>query len=115
MSKDIKEAVEKCEICAAFQAKNVKQPMQTHEIPDRPWSRVSSHLFTLNCKEYIVLEDSYSDFTEVGEIKGTTANYIIEFLKEQFSCYGIPDVQTTGHSTAAKSSQSFPENGSLNT
>ena len=34
MTKDIKEAVEKCEICAAFQAKNVKQPMQTHEIPE---------------------------------------------------------------------------------
>jgi len=55
MTKDIKEAVEKCEICAAFQAKNVKQPLQTHEIPDRPWSRVLTDLFTLNCKEYIVL------------------------------------------------------------
>ena len=31
-----KEAVVKCEICAAFQAKNVKKPMQTHIIPDRP-------------------------------------------------------------------------------
>ena len=36
MTKDIKEAVVKCAICAAFQVKNVKQPMQTHEIPDRP-------------------------------------------------------------------------------
>ena len=95
MTKDIKETVEKCEICAAFQAKNVRQPRQTHEIPDRPWSRVSSDLFTLNCKEYIVLADSYSDFIEVGELKGTTANYIIEFLKEQFSRHGIPDVLIT--------------------
>ena len=95
MTKDIKEAVEKCEICAAFQAKNVKQPMQTHEIPDRPWSRVSSDLFTLNGKEYIVLADSYSDFIEVGELKGTTASYIIEFLKGQFSRHGIPDVFVT--------------------
>ena len=97
MTKDIKEAVVKCEICAAFQAKNVKQPMQTHEIPDRPWSRVSSDLFTLNCKEYVVLAGSYSDFIEVGELKGTTADYIIEFLmiKEQFSRHGIPDVLVT--------------------
>ena len=97
MTKDIKEAVEKCEICAAFQAKNVKQPMQTHEIPDRPWSRVSSDLFTLNGKEYIVLADSYSDFIEVGELKGTTASYIIEFLKGQFSRHGIPDVFVTNN------------------
>ena len=95
MTKDIKEAVEKCEICAAFQAKYVKQPMQTHEIPDRPWSRVSSDLFTLNGKEYIVLADSYSDFIEVGELKGTTASYITEFLKGQFSRHGIPDVFVT--------------------
>ena len=95
MTKDIKEAVEKCEICAAFQAKNVKQPMQTHEIPDRPWSRVSSDLFTLNGKEYILLVDSYSDFIEVGELKGTTASYIIKFSKGQFSRHGIPDVFVT--------------------
>ena len=99
MIKDIKKAVVKCEICVAFLAKNIKQPMQTHEIPvpDQPWSRVSSDLFTLNCKEYVALADSYmySDFIEVGELIGTTANYIIEFLKEQFSHHGIPDVLVT--------------------
>ena len=68
---------------------------------------------TLNCKEYIVLADSYSDFLEVGEVKGTTANYIIEFLKEQFSRHGMYLMYislTTDRSTAAESSQSFPEN-----
>ena len=69
--------------------------MQTHETPDRPWSRVSSDLFTLNCKEYVVLADSYSVFIEVDELKGTTANYIMEFLKEQFSRHGIPDLLVT--------------------
>jgi len=44
-----------------------------------------------------VLADSYSDFIEVGELKGTTANYIIEFLKEQFSRHGIPDVLVTAN------------------
>ena len=32
----------------------------------------------------VVLADSYSDFIEIDELKGTTAKYIIEFLKEQF-------------------------------
>ena len=74
----------KCKIYAAFQTKSVKQSMQTHEMPDQPWSRVLSDLFTLNCNEYVMLADSYSDFLEVGELKGTTAKYIVEFLKEQF-------------------------------
>ena len=81
----------KCKIYAAFQTKSVKQSMQTHEMPDQPWSRVLSDLFTLNCNEYVMLADSYSDFLEVGELKGTTANYIIE----QFSRHGIPDVLAT--------------------
>ena len=36
MNKDTEEAVVKCEICAEFQAKNVRRTMQTHQIPDRP-------------------------------------------------------------------------------
>ena len=95
MSKDIQEAVAKCEVCAEFQTSNVKQPMQSHELPCRPWSRVSSDLFTLNSKDYIVLGDSYSDFIEVGELRGTTSSDIITFLKEQFSRHGIPDVLVT--------------------
>ena len=55
MCKDIEESVTKCEVCAQFQTKNVKEPMQSQEIPDRPWSRVSSDLFSLNSKDYIVL------------------------------------------------------------
>jgi len=36
MNADIKEAVTICSVCAEFQAKQPKQPMQSHEIPDRP-------------------------------------------------------------------------------
>ena len=95
MKSDIQEAVTKCEIYAEFQASNPKQPMQSHQIPDRPWSRVSSDLFTLNSRSYIILVDSYSDFIEVAELKETTSSDVIAFLKEQFSRHGIPDVLMT--------------------
>ena len=38
MNSDIKEAVTKCEVCAEYQTSNPQQPLQTHKIPDRPWS-----------------------------------------------------------------------------
>ena len=66
MNSDIKEAVTKCEVCAEYQANNPQQPLQTHKIPDRPWSRLAADLFTLQSKEYIVLVDYYSDFVEVS-------------------------------------------------
>lgn len=95
MSSEIKEAITNCSICAEYQAKQQRQPMQSHQIPDRPWSRLSSDLFTLPNKEYVVLIDSYSDFVEVRHLKTTTSATLIEFFKEQFSRHGLPDVLMT--------------------
>ena len=47
MSTHIKEIVASCKVCAEFQTRNPKQPMQTNKIQDRPWSRVTADLFTL--------------------------------------------------------------------
>ena len=69
--------------------------MQSHKLPDRPWSRVAADQFTLHGKEYIVLVDFYSDFTEVQKLEENTSSSVIEFFKEQFSRHGIPDTLTT--------------------
>ena len=61
MSNEIKESVVNCQICADFQARNPRQQLQTHEIPDRPWSRVAADFFSLHSKNYIVLVDNYSN------------------------------------------------------
>ena len=95
MNSDIKEAITKCSICAEYQAKQQKQPMQTHQIPDRPWSHLFSDLFALTGKDYIVLVDGYSDFIEVKCLQSTTSATLIQFFKEQFSRHGIPDVLMT--------------------
>ena len=91
MNSEIKEAVIKCSVCAEYQAKNPKQPMQSHSIPDRPWSKVGTDLFSLHSNDYIVLVDYYSDFIEVSQLDDTTTATVCDFLKEQFSCHGIPD------------------------
>jgi transposase InsO family protein len=66
--------------------------MQSHEIPERPWSRLGTDLFTLQSKDYIVLVDYYSDYIEVSPLKDTTSATLVKFLKVQFSRHGIPDV-----------------------
>ena len=72
-----------------WKAHNPRQPLQTHEIQDRPWSRVAADLFSLHSKSYIVLVDYYSNFLEVSELPDTSACSVIQFLKEQFSRQGI--------------------------
>ena len=59
MNAEVKDQIKQCSICNEFQAKNQKLPMQSHDLPDRPWSRVAADQFTLHGKEYIVLVDFY--------------------------------------------------------
>ena len=55
MNSQIKALVERCSICAEFQAKNASQPMQSHQILDRPWSKVATDLFTVSGNNYITI------------------------------------------------------------
>ena len=91
MNGEIREVIAKCSVCAEFQVDNPIEPMQTPKVADRPWSRLAVDMFTLHKKDYIVLVDYYSDVVEVQELRDTTSPTIIQFLKEQFSRYGIPD------------------------
>ena len=34
---------DKLSVCAEYQVKNPKQPMQSHSIPDRPWSKAGTN------------------------------------------------------------------------
>ena len=95
MNGEVRDHISQCSICSEFQAKNPKEPMQSHQIPERPWSRVATDQFKLHGKEYIVLVDFYSDFIEVKDLHENTSTTVIEFLKEQFSRYGIPDTLAT--------------------
>ena len=55
MNAEIKALVERCSVCAEFQAKNASQPMQSHQISNCPWSKIATDLFTLNSKNYITV------------------------------------------------------------
>ena len=96
MTADIKEVVEKCSVCAEYQTPNSKEPMQTHKVPERPWSRVSSDLVTIKGQSYLVTADHYSDFIEVDELVDSTVSAeVIKALKQHFSRHGIPDTLVT--------------------
>ena len=72
MNSEIKAVVEKCSVCA--------EPMQSHQVPDRPWSKFSTVLFTVNVKNYITLVEYFSDFLEVDELEDTTSHAVIQVL-----------------------------------
>ena len=108
MNSEIKALVERCSVCAEFQAKNASQAIQSHQTLDRPRSKVATDLFTVSRKNYITIVDYFSDFVEVNELKGTTSHTVIQVFKEQFSRHGIPDTVVSDNRPQF-SSQEFHE------
>ncbi|KXJ19477.1 Uncharacterized protein K02A2.6 [Exaiptasia diaphana] len=61
MSSDIKEIVDRCPVCAENQPQNSKQPMQTHKVPDRPWSRLAADLVTVKFSRHGIPDTLVTD------------------------------------------------------
>ena len=95
MNSQIQDVVSNCSICNRYQRKNTKEPLLSHETPQRPWSRVGADMFELNGKSYLTLVDYYSEFIEVNLIHETTSKQVITYCKSQFARHGIPDILIT--------------------
>ena len=94
MTGQIKELVQKCAVCNDFQARQQKEPLMTHKIPDTPWSKVGQDLFTLENETYLVTVDYYSDYFELDLLHDTTAESVINATKAHFARHGIADMIT---------------------
>ena len=105
MSSEIKEKVKSYEVCNDFLAKQQKEPLMTHKIPDTPWSKVGQDLFSSSGETYLVTVDYYSDYFELDLLEEITAAAIIKTTKSHFARHGIADMVTMVLSTQAKNSQ----------
>jgi len=65
--------------------------MLLHDVPSRPWSKISVDLFQLDGKHYLVMVDHYSDYLELDYLRSTTVSALIKVMKRNFARHGIPD------------------------
>ncbi len=91
MSRDIKEYISRCEICTTFATRQPKEPLSSHEVPNRPWAKIGTDLFQFQNKDYLVTVDYFSNFFEVDYLTTTSSNAVIKKLKGHIARYGIPD------------------------
>ena len=74
MQSDIRETCLSCGICSQYYAERPTEPMLSHKIPSRPWSKISVDLFALDGKQYLVMVDHYSDYFELESLRNVTAS-----------------------------------------
>ena len=48
MNAEIKDTIAKCTICNTLKPEQCREPIRYHEVPDRPWCKVGTDLFTFN-------------------------------------------------------------------
>ncbi|KAI4887128.1 hypothetical protein NFI96_019030, partial [Prochilodus magdalenae] len=88
----IKTYVTKCDICRSVDYKQQKERLISHEIPNRPWAKVGTDLFSFDNKDYLITVDYYSNFWEIDYLSDTKSTTVIRKLKAHFARQGIPDI-----------------------
>ena len=78
-------------ICSPYHAEWPTEPMLSHKIPSRPWSKISVDLFAMDGKQYLVMVDHYSDYFELEPLRNAAASTVIRAMKRNFARHGIPD------------------------
>ncbi|GBM42754.1 Uncharacterized protein K02A2.6 [Araneus ventricosus] len=89
ISKDIKEMIEKCPVCAKFQISNAPESELPHEFLTSPWVKVAIDFFYFNGRNYVEVVYYYSKFIEVQLISSLQATVVIPVMKSIFARYGI--------------------------
>lgn len=75
----------------AHKSSNPREPLISHPIPGRPWSKIGIDLFHYNGSVYLLSVDYYSKFPEISKLSDTTAQSVIVAMKSMFARHGIPD------------------------
>lgn len=91
MSAQLKNLIDKCSICQSVRPEQASEPLQPHPVPERPWQRVATDLFTFENRNYLVLVDFYSNFIELDYLADTSSQTVIHKLKMHFARHGVPD------------------------
>ncbi|KAK3697327.1 hypothetical protein QZH41_004727 [Actinostola sp. cb2023] len=92
MSSEIKEWISTCETCREYETAQPKEPLMSHEIPERPWEKVGIDILTFQGTDYLVTVDYYSNYWEIDRLENTKSATAIRKLKAHFARFGIPSI-----------------------
>ena len=111
MNSDLKDYISKCSICRTTSYSQQKGSLKSHDVPDRPWAKVATDLFSFREKDYLILVDYYSNFWEIVLLPNTESITVVRKLKPHFVRYGIPDIlmSDNGPQYAAQTFKRFSE------
>ena len=97
INSDLKDYISKCSIGRTTSYSQQKESLKSHDVPDRPWAKVATDLFSFKEKDYLILVDYYNNFWEIDLLPNTESITVVRKLKAHFARYGITDILMSDH------------------
>ena len=92
INQDLDKVVKSCDICQEMQPSQQKEPLQPHDIPTSPWTKLATDLFSLHGEEYLVITDYYSKYPIVNRLNNTKSETVAKAVSATFSLFGPPQI-----------------------
>ena len=92
INNDLKELVEKCDICQSQQNSTAIVQKYVSEVPPHPWHTLGSDLFYFQRIDFLVIVDYFSKYLIVRKIPNSTSSAVIKELGMIFSEFGKPQI-----------------------
>ena len=78
-----------CEVCLTHRDSNAKEPLMPHEVPQGPYQKLGSDIFSFEGKNYLLTSCYYSRFFEIDYLPDMRAETVIQKLKVHMARNGI--------------------------
>ena len=89
MSDQITDIVSKCNTCIMYRNSQAREPLKSHELPERPWQKIAIDLFELERQNYVVIVDCYWKFFELSHLPNSKSKTVVNHIKPHLASYGI--------------------------
>ena len=60
LNSQLKDLIQKCEVCCSLHAKQPREPLQPHPLPERRWEVIGADLFSIETSTFLITVDYYS-------------------------------------------------------
>ena len=90
INNDLKELVEKCDLCQSQQNSTAIVQKYVSEVPPHPWHTLGSDLFYFQRIDFLFIVDYFSKYLIVRKIPNSTSSAVIKELGMIFSEFGKP-------------------------
>ncbi|KAI5746646.1 hypothetical protein M8J77_005896 [Diaphorina citri] len=91
MDKEIERVARSCSSCSVNANENAKVEVHPWELPDGAWQRIHIDFAgPIKGQMILVIVDAYSKWTELFVTKTTTSTWVINKLRQLFTCFGLP-------------------------